>query len=804
VALAPSHLRALLDAGEHAMARLSSVKTVTASGSQLQPELIRGFAAALPGVTLVNQYGASEVGPCLLGVASPAAPPSGFPVEGYAVHVLDTQMQAVKNGDAGEIVVEGPWLARGYLNRPDLTAERFIRNPFDAGSGERCFRTGDLGRRLPDGSIEVLGRADEKFNIRGFLVDPGEIECALREYPGIREAAVIAVEVAREMRLVAFLVPDPGVAVSPHQLRRFLAHRIPAHKIPAAFLPLAGFPLTASGKVDRRALSHPPFFAPQGAGEEPVDLPVTSSEIQLAQIWEEVFGLGRISRSAHFFDLGGDSLTAMVVGARVHSECGVALDMRAFAAHPVFSDFAAEVDRLRGSSELNGFPPITPVPLDEPCPLSFAQEAIWNHIGDRPQNANDFVKGCAYRLSGSLDVKALEAAIHWVAARHSILRTVIAIVNGSPAQVVSGSAPECLAFEDLSSLPDPGARASKMLAEESARPFDLANGPLIRQRLVKIGPSEHWLLQAHHHIMSDRWSWTLYVEELGLAYKAVAAGSPPPRLSTVLQYRDYAAWERRVLSPGTPLRARIVDWWRQQAAGRPRDEPLPLGRRFPFGKPLMTGATRRRNLGPELASRMETFSAREGATYFAIALAVFAALLTELKRSASITIGVYIFNRWHPGFQNVLGNFTSLVPVCLHCDHRRPFREWLLSVRETLANAQAHAQLPTAQLEHDLLEGGTWPPIVHAIIIGPVPDRPISFGALKFAFIPEPIAISMPWGFSIILSSLGEHQPHIDLEFDARLYDPAKAHRLFDRFHQLLDGIASDSNVTVAELLKRC
>ena len=278
-------------------------------------------------------------------------------------------MRPVEDGVAGEIFVESPWLPRGYLNRPDLTAERFIPNPFDAVSGERCFRTGDLGRRLPDGSIEVLGRADDRVNIRGFLVEPVEIESALREYPGVREAAVRGVEVAGEMRLAAYLVPQPGAAVSPHQLRRFLAQRIPAHKIPSAFVLLASLPLTAGGKLDRRALPNPSLLAAQDASALLAEPPSTPSEILLAKMWEEAFGFGPICRSAHFFDLGGDSLTAMVVAARVQSECAVALDMRTFTARPLLSELAAEVDRLRGSAECNESLPITSSPRTKLVPF---------------------------------------------------------------------------------------------------------------------------------------------------------------------------------------------------------------------------------------------------------------------------------------------------------------------------------------------------------------------------------------------------------------------------------------------------
>lgn len=803
VSLAPSHLRALLDAGEGTVARLSHVRTVAVGGSVLGPELIRRFAALLPGVTLVNHYATSETGPCLLGMVSSTSPPSGFPVEGCTVHLLDPRMRPVEDGVAGEIFVESPWLPRGYLNRPDLTAERFIPNPFDAVSGERCFRTGDLGRRLPDGSIEVLGRADDRVNIRGFLVEPVEIESALREYPGVREAAVRGVEVAGEMRLAAYLVPQPGAAVSPHQLRRFLAQRIPAHKIPSAFVLLASLPLTAGGKLDRRALPNPSLLAAQDASALLAEPPSTPSEILLAKMWEEAFGFGPICRSAHFFDLGGDSLTAMVVAARVQSECAVALDMRTFTARPLLSELAAEVDRLRGSAECNESLPITSVAPDEACPLSFAQEAIWTHIHHSRRNAKDFAKARAYQLSGPLNIGALEAAIHWIVMRHDILRTMFRIVDGKPVQIVTSSAPEGLAFDDLSSLPDPGARASEMLAAELTRPFDLAAGPLIRQRLVKIGTFEHRLLHVNHHIISDRWSWTLYVNELSVAYEAFAGGSVPPPLSKGVQYRDYASWERRVLAPGTPFRARMTEWWRKQASGRPRDRYLPLGRRFPFGKPLVADSQRRRHLDPDLISRIETLSIREGTTYFTIGLAALAALLADLKRHPSVTIGVYIYNRWRPDLQGVLGDFTSLVPVCLHCDPALPFREWLLSVRETLVNAQTHAQLPISQFRHDLQAGGIRPPEVHAIVLGSVPDRHVSCGALEISPLPYAPPTSMPWGLTVVLKPLEDQQPYIEMEFDARLYQPAKAHRLFERFHRLLDRIASDPDGTVREVLNR-
>lgn len=803
--IVPSHLRALLDAGKHIVERLARVKMLTVGGSRLPPDLIPRFTALLPGVTLFTQYSASEMGPCLQGVASAGAPTSGFPVEGCTVYIVDPQMQPVQDDVTGEILVESPWLPRGYLDLPDLTVERFIPNPCHPTSGRRCFRTGDLGRRLPDGSIEVLGRADDKVKIRGFLVDPADVESALREHSGILEAAVIAAEMGREMRLVAYIVPDHRGVVSSRLLRRFLAERIPDHKIPSAFVPLDRLPLTTSGKLDRRSLPNPSSIAANEAETQSADPPRTFSEIQMAQIWEEVFEFGPISRSAHFFDLGGDSLTAMVVAARVHAKCGVELNMRAFTTYPALIELAAEVDRLRVSPELHQIPPITPIPPEEPCPLSFAQESIWNHVRNSPKGANDFVKTRGYRLSGPLNIGALEAALHWVAMRHDILRTTFSDTDGKAVQIVSGSAPKCLPFDDVSSFPDPKARATEILVEESGHPIDITVGPLIRHRLVKIGPSEYWLFSAHHQILCDAWSSTRYVVELGEAYEAFAADSPPPSTPRGLQYRDYAAWERRVLAPGAPLRARLTEWWRQQAANRPPDGPLPMQRRFRFSKPRVSDARLRRNLDPELISRIEAFSTAERATYFAIGLALFAALLAAIKRHPSVTVGVYVSNRWRPEMQGVLGNFTSLVPVCLYCDHALPFREWLRSVQETLINVQAYAQLPVTQFGPDLQAGGIRPPEVHAIVVGPAaPDRHIPFGPLEFACVVHAPPPTMPWGLSIGLGSFEERPPHILVEFDAHKYDAAKVCRLFERFYRLLDSVTRNSASSLAALLNRC
>ncbi|MGW4081371.1 condensation domain-containing protein, partial [Streptomyces asiaticus] len=461
--------------------------------------------------------------------------PIGRPNPNTAVYVLDERFQPAPVGVLGELYVAGPGLARGYLGRPGLTAERFVACPF---TGGRMYRTGDLAKWTADGQLVFGGRVDEQVKVRGFRVEPGEIETALAAHQGVGQVAVIAREDRTgDKRLVAYVVPDGSVDVS--QLRAFLADRLPDYMVPAAFVALDALPITVNGKLDRAALPAPDFTGAATAGRGPE----TPTEERLCELFAEVLGLEEVvSAEASFFELGGDSILVMKLIAQIRAAFGAEVSIRALFTAPTVADVARLLD---GAEDGTAQQALTARPRPEVLPLSYAQQRMW--FLNRLEGVGDgavYNLPLALRLSGELDRIALEAALGDVADRHESLRTVFPETAGEPRQhVLAGEAgrPPLIVVETAEE------HLREVLGGYAARGFDLSVDLPWRARLLKTGPSEYVLLIVAHHIAVDGWSMGVLGREIGVAYAARRAGRAPGWEPLPVQYADYALWQREVL-----------------------------------------------------------------------------------------------------------------------------------------------------------------------------------------------------------------------------------------------------------------
>ncbi|MET3498385.1 amino acid adenylation domain-containing protein, partial [Variovorax boronicumulans] len=471
--------------------------------------------------------------------------PLGRPIANTCIHILGACGEPVPIGVSGEIHVGGAGVADGYLNRPELTAERFVPDPFAAIPGARMYRTGDVGRWLPDGTIEFLGRNDHQVKIRGFRVELGEIEAALQACPGVREAVVLARGEGADKQLVAYVTGDVpgGEDVQAQALREQLASRLPEYMVPAAYVQLEALPLTPNGKLDRRALPAPgdaaygtrEFKPPQGPIEE-----------TLAEIWQDLLGLERIGRADNFFELGGHSLLAVQLASRIRSRLGLEMAIAELFAQPTLAAFAARLATAAASD----LPAVTPAGRGAPLPLSFAQQRLWflEQLDEHARLA--YLMPSGLRLVGPLDESALVRALDRILARHEVLRTCfVRQDDGSTAQVIATEDVGLpLLRVDLTASADPQAEARRHAQEEAATAFDLSRGPLIRARLLKLAEQEHVLLVTMHHIVSDGWSMGVLINEFSALYAAFSQGRPDPLPALPIQYADYAVWQRRWLA----------------------------------------------------------------------------------------------------------------------------------------------------------------------------------------------------------------------------------------------------------------
>ena len=607
--------------------------------------------------------------------------PIGRPLANTRIDLLDAGLAPVPIGAVGELYIGGDGLARGYLHRPELTAERFVPDP--AGGGERLYRTGDLARRRPDGAIEFVGRTDHQVKLRGFRVEPGEIQAVLESHPGVREAFVVPWEEGDDRRLAAYVVPADTSASAAAELRAFLRQRLPDYMMPAAFITLAALPLTPNLKVDRDALP-----APGGdldtAGEETA-APRTPTEELLLGLWEELLGVRGIGVRDDFFALGGHSLLAVQLISRVREACAVEVPLRALFETPTVEGLAEEVEALLRAGTGVEMPPLLPMERDRDVaiPLSFAQQRLW--MLDQMEVAlTAYNVPLALRLEGDLDREALRRGLEEIVHRHEALRTTFEWMDGNPVQVVLPPEPLDLPTTDLQGM-DGEARAAEVdrkVRKEATAPFDLQTDRLFRASLLALGPREHVLLVTLHHVVSDGWSIGVLLSELAALYTAFRDGQESPLAPLPVQYPDYSVWQRRWMA-GETLERQLA-WWRSALADT---SPLELPTDRPYRSVhTFAGGHRSAQLPRETSEGVAALCRQGKVTLFMALLAAWSALLARSTGQRRIAVGSPVANRNRTEIEGLIGFFVNTL-VLRDRPRGRP-----LGARGLAAGAGGHAR----------------------------------------------------------------------------------------------------------------
>ena len=527
---------------------------------------------------LVNMYGITETTVHVtyrpLSLADLNGPGSviGCAIPDLQLYILDKNRQLVPVGIPGEMYVGGAGVARGYLNRPDLTAERFISNPFSEKKEARLYKTGDLARYLPNGDIEYLGRSDHQVKIRGFRIELGEIEAAIGQHPAVREAiALVREDNPGDKRLVAYIVAnsqlrgghgdtDPTHPEFINHLRVFLKQKLPQYMIPSAFVLLEAMPLTPNGKIDRRSLRAPDTNTAEF--ESNFTEPRTPDEQLIAEIWAEVLGLERVGIHDNFFDLGGHSLLATQAISRLREAFQIEVPLRSLFESPTVATVTESLLQYRADQKLKA-PPIKRASRQGELPLSFAQQRLWFLDQLQPGNPAYNIPA-AVRLKGALNVAVLEQTFQEIIKRHEALRTTFNSVEGRPTQIIISSFNFTLPIVNLRELSqaEREAEAMRLAAEEARQPFDLTKWPLLRVTLLHLDDTEYLLLLTVHHIVADGWSMGVLVREVAALYEAFCSGQPSPLPELSVQYADYAVWQTNWLQ-GEVLEAKLADWKQQ-------------------------------------------------------------------------------------------------------------------------------------------------------------------------------------------------------------------------------------------------
>ncbi|WP_394833990.1 non-ribosomal peptide synthase/polyketide synthase [Pendulispora rubella] len=755
----PTTWRTLVDTGWRGEAKL-----VALSGGEALPE---DLARALleRGVTLWNMYGPTET--TIWSSAARLEPGRritlGEPLHDTVLRILDARGEPVPVGGVGELCIGGTNLARGYLGRPAMTADRFVPDPLARG---RLYRTGDRCRLRADGTAEFLGRLDLQVKLRGHRIELGEVESALRALPGVDDAVVVVKGEGDRARLVGY-VTGSG---EPQALRAALAEKLPSIMVPSVLVPLEALPMTLNGKIARGAL-------PEVDAREAYVAPRTDAEVALARLWAEVLGVDAVSARDDFFGVGGHSISAVRLVARIRRDLQRDLPLRAIFEHPVLADLAASLDRVAGSMHAIAARRNRPRAI----PLSFAQERLWFLWKLEPESAA-YTVGGALRLEGELDVPVLRAALTSIVARHESLRTRFeAGPDGTPLQIVS-DAPD-FAWTERDGEPSPDALA---------RPFDLEHGPLFRAELAKRGPGDHVLVLAMHHIVSDGASVDRFLAELAAAYRGEKLEALP------IQYADYALWERDTAN-GAAMVQKLAYWREHLGTEHPVLElPVDRPRRGPRSP---RGARVVRELDPARVHAIDALARRAGVTRFVVLLAAFDVLLHRYAGERDIRVGIPVTGRRHVETEPLIGFFVNTVVHRAELRAAMPFGALLREVRAGMASALANQDVPFARVVDALRpERNLGQTPLFRVTFNYEEDDGVAPALAGLRVSPVP-ARTGDVAFDLMLdASSGRGRLTLSFGYATDLFDKATMARLLEDYTAILDAVASDVELRVSEI----
>ncbi|UYP17253.1 non-ribosomal peptide synthase/polyketide synthase [Rhodococcus sp. Z13] len=796
----PSMLAVFVDALRTDPQAGRTLRYVFASGEALPAETAAALRETLPTAQLHNLYGPTEAAVDVTAWATSdadlGATPIGRPVWNTRTYVLDARMHPVPAGAAGELYLAGVQLARGYLGRPALTAERFVADPFGA-PGARMYRTGDLATWRADGTLMYLGRTDFQVKIRGLRIELGEIETLLRAHPDVAQAVVL-VHHGVDARLTGYLVPETGRSIDTAAVTAHLAATLPDYMVPAALVVLDALPVGPNGKLDRQALPAPP--APTREDGEFVP-PRTACEELVAAVFADLLGLDRVGANDHFLDLGGTSLLAMRVAARLSTATGSEVGIRDLFDHPVVADLAAHLDDPARAEHDRGAP--TPGQRPDPIPLSPAQQRMW-FINQFDTGSPAYNIAVALRLTGRLDLTALQHAVADVVTRHESLRTRYPLTDDGPVQVI---VPATAAVPDLTVLP-----ASEPLDEHLApilgTGFDVATEIPVRVRVLALAENEHVLVLVVHHIAADGFSMGPLARDVIAAYNARHAGHAPDWEPLPVQYADYTVWQHRVLGDDNDpdsLAAAQLRFWRENLDGAPELLELPLDRPRPV-QPSRRGARIPFTLDADAHRRLLEIARAHDASLFMVIHAALTVLLARLATATDIVVGTPVAGRGHHSLDDLVGMFVNTVVLRAEVDDTEPFAALLDRIRTDDLAALGHTDVPFERLVEvlDPPRSTAYTPLFQVLLEFQDTERPrVDLPDLTVSMLdldPELALFDLQLSIAENTDSDGPAGIRASFTYATDLFDPATVRSFADRFVRIVESVTADPQLPVGDI----
>lgn len=765
--------------------------TILCGGEKLALDLARDLATRVAHVW--NIYGPTEttVFSTLWRVPTPVDRVLiGHLAANTHIAVLDPHGNEVPVGVQGELFIGGRGVTNGYINRPELTAERFVS--IASHPGERFYRTGDLVRVRADAELEYVGRNDDQVKVRGFRVEPGEIDAVLRTFAGVQQVVVVPREDrANDLRLVAYVITT-GAPMDVDGMREHVKRALPAFMVPNAFVQLEAFPMTPSGKIDRRALPAPAGGAPSASSGAQVP-PATANEEILAALWCQILGIGSVGVTDDFFALGGHSLLASQLLSRLRRDHGVQLTFRNVFEQPTIrglgqlidaasapgADAAATVDSIPHRADASD------------APLSVLQERLWLLEELEPTQRAAHAHSASWRLFGALNADRLDQAIHAFIARHPSMRTSFHTIDGVRRQVVAPVSHFVLDRRDLTALTpeaqDPALQS--YFREQQFTTFDIATAPLFRACLLRLGDEHHMLYSLQHGMIWDGWSFDLFLKEVTELYAAEEQGRAPQLEPLTVTYGDFAEWQAGWLSG--PEATKQAEWWKQQLSGELQELALPAD----YPRPAeSSGAGNQISLpfSTDEAERLRALARRYDGTLFMVIFAAYNAVLHHYTGQEDLLVASPVRARTRPELEVVVGPFVNTVMLRTSVHATMRFPDLLRAVRDVTLDSFSNQELPFELL-------GTRVPAVRALFsMQDARTRPVEMGSLRVEqyHVPQYVTTNdlMLWMME------SRSKLYAVLKYSTELFDDATGQLFLTQLRAFLMAVLDDPERTIGEI----
>jgi amino acid adenylation domain-containing protein/FkbM family methyltransferase len=795
IKLTPSHLALIRERDN----RRSNVRRLIVGGEALTTGLSQVSESFGHRVYLYNEYGPTEatVG-CMIYRFDPerderAMVPIGTPANGAQIYVLDQNGNPVAENVLGELYISGTGLAQGYLNRDELTRERFIENPFIP--GRRMYKTGDLARRLVDGNLEYIGRQDDQIKFHGYRIELNEIKSVLNRHPQVRDSVVVLRKnKTNHDVLVAYYVARHEISTA--ELRQWLAGYLIEETIPGIFVHLKKLPLTLNGKVNFEALPNPEEL--QGEFTRVTTTPRSPVEEALIEIWAEVLEVPEIGIHDNFFELGGHSLLATLVVSRICEVFQIDLPLRSLFQSPTIAGLGQKIEGMLDAGLNVETLPIVPVPREGPLRLSFAQQRLW-FLSQLEPDSPFYNVPIAIEISGPLNVPVLTKTFSEIVLRHEALRTTFVNVDGQPVQVISQSPNTKLVVVDLKHLSAEQRRdeVNELAFNEARTPFDLAQDPLLRTKLLELSSTEHVLLLTIHHIVADGWSMGVLLREMAALYDAFSRDEASPLPELTIQYADFAHWQREWLR-GDVLDVQFA-YWKRQLAGvsgvldLPTDYPRPAFQSY-------RGAITTFNLPQPLARQLKELSTQSDVTLYMTLLAAFNVLLFRYTGQTDILVGSPIANRNRAETEALIGFFINALLMRTDLSGNPTFEEFLSKVREVALEAYANKDVPFEKLVEELQPERSLNrhPLFQVVFALQSAPGQVDLPGLELKTLPVDNRTSM-FDLSLLMEESSSGLSGV-VQYNTDLFKAETISRMMGHFQKLLEAIATNPKQKISEV----